>query len=376
MNFNFKEFLLEEELEDITMKDILDIINKKLRMWKKDSSGDSLTFNHADSGKIITFYCTPILRHKWKDTIERIIGEYFQKFGCQLIPAPTSKHSIGRTDVKYNSIKKGKEIVVCSFEYAYPIGTYKQRGATFELECAANLNNDIVKYAKQYGCKLNSDEPYIPILDSKNQIWLVKHFRKIEKTPKADICGVDVSGNDCIFISLKDGQKADDFQQYSGISDRSSTKISNSNSTEEFVNSVKKYLNKKNKKNIKSDTVVYNISGQMYNTDIPVTPDVAKDAVYGSDSNSGKKGINNVDFLIQGLANIKPTSKQLFDTEVPIFQISGPHIYFFPNLPDKEYTPTYGVSKRSNMITKGIKYARFGIYSKKFAEKGVNLAKK
>jgi hypothetical protein len=58
-------------------------------------------------------------------------------------------------------------------------------------------------------------------------------------TPKSDFHLVDIDGNECVWISHKDGKTAKDFQQWGGISERKEPLIFNHKETKKFIADLK-----------------------------------------------------------------------------------------------------------------------------------------
>jgi len=128
---------------------------------------------------------------------------------------------------------------------------------------------------------------------------------------KADFVGIDKEGKPKFYISHKEGSEADNFQQYSGISERGAgTKISSHEEVVAFVRKVDELIEEgkeefKQKQQNKTDP--YNTTYYAAIKDLQLK----KYAVFGKNCDKGpaSPGVDNIDFFAQGNIVLKSDIK-------------------------------------------------------------------
>lgn len=358
----FLQFLKENEDKEftLTVEDVLQKVEGWLPKWERSSSGENLTYTRRN--KNIKFFVSLPKRKYWMDFLFKKLNEYLAPYGCNVyVDEENTNYQSGIINAEYD------DVLFVRFELALPSGQ-KSAGVGNEFFQLESLNKLIVKNARQYGCATDDNKAFLPILDSDSETHLVTHFKRIEGNHKADICGVDVDGNECIFISVKD----DRFQHYSGLSPRSSEKITNNVSTKRFIEKVASVFRTVND----DGRTKPSFKGHLISSE-PVPPEVANIALFGKEYGSDEKGIDNVDFLIYKSAQLQKTDKYFNGDipNVPVFKISGTFVHSSGDIPmDETMKPHYAVRRSSDASGRndfGVVGALFCIAPKNFATKTI-----
>lgn len=158
--------------------------------------------------------------------------------------------------------------------------------STRTQDTTAKQDEQIASVAYQMdSIKDNTGLDYVSI-EINNNIYNVKHIKRLNEKSKADFCFVDLNGNEIGFVSHKDGNSPKSFQQWSGTSHRFQEEVFNHVETQDFIKTLK----------------------DKFPLGLPPTSSVArrisderlkKIAVFGNDF--GKEfGKNNVEAVMQG----------------------------------------------------------------------------
>jgi hypothetical protein len=126
---------------------------------------------------------------------------------------------------------------------------------------------------------------YVPI-KIKSKIHKVVKAESTPGTPKSDFHLINEKGEECVWISHKDGKSAKDFQQWGGISERKEPLIFNHKETQKFIADLKAVY----PKGLPSATTLYR---HIKDTHLKML------SVYGN-SYGGTLGQQNVSILLQG----------------------------------------------------------------------------
>lgn len=180
-----------------------------------------------------------------------------------------------------------------------------------------------------------------------NVYEISKHDNNVDK---ADIKFLDVKGRAIAWASLKKGTSPKDFQQWSGISDRTSTFISSHNETKQFISKVREL--KENSQDNTQSTYTKKIND----------PKIKNIAIFGKDSidNAQKKTPNNVNTIIQD-----EYTKMKIVKQNNYYIITGDLLIRNNTLPDS-YDPTFFARPDSRRNDAGIEKTRLGIFPRDY----------
>lgn len=158
-------------------------------------------------------------------------------------------------------------------------------------------------------------------------------------TPKSDFEILDDNGQSIIFISHKDGNKSNDFGQWSGMTNYLDyPEITN------FIADVKKKVGKRMPP---KTTFARPLKSRA----------LQNKACFGKDYGLNNFNINNVTCILQGVINFKKVGN--------IFNLVADKIWLNGNTPSVEYTPTLmAIYKGKSRRDFQIEGARFSIYPK------------
>jgi len=180
-------------------------------------------------------------------------------------------------------------------------------------------------------------------IDIKIQNNLYTNIVKAEstpKTPKSDFSLINADGEQVVWISHKDGTDAKGFQQWGGITGAESR---DSAEVKEFVKLINAELENQNLTEFpRKQTWAVPLSN----------PELALKAVYGKDFGSNF-GINNVQLVIQGLANLIPLKNY--------YTLDSHRVLYNGQVPTDGYTPMLMVRYLSDRANLGIRFARASI---------------
>tara|TARA_A100001035_G_C27737874_1_gene480014 strand:- start:53 stop:1345 length:1293 start_codon:yes stop_codon:yes gene_type:complete len=177
----------------------------------------------------------------------------------------------------------------------------------------------------------------------------------------ADFVGIDVYGEQQCFISHKDGQRAKDFQQYSGISSKAGDNIYNAKETKRF-------------REIIANKESSDFDNQSFSLDIKGNPQLQIRSVLGPNWNGGgtDPGENNCTHFMQGYVEVIRQKKYNKGTLAQItirFGNKNIHASDINSLiMDDDYAPTLGARKTNEdrSVTSDdneVKNVRGGIFS-------------
>lgn len=168
-------------------------------------------------------------------------------------------------------------------------------------------------------------------------VYDVSSIEKTKKSPKSDFHFLDIKGNEIVWISHKDGKRASDFQQWSGITEPS---IIADDEVKNFVATIK---------------LVFPLG---IDKGVTVARKIANDnlkmkSVYGV--NYGKSfGQQNVTLVMQGPIDIHPAGKY--------YKISANHVLLNGDDSREDYEPALMAMYKSDRSQFNVKNARFAIY--------------
>lgn len=170
--------------------------------------------------------------------------------------------------------------------------------------------------------------------------------QRSSRDPKSDFSLIDINGTPVGFISHKDGERADSFQQYGGVTDKDIYNvIKDSAEFQQFVADLKSAYP----------------DGLPRRTTLarPVKDkDVARKVIYGYKfKTSGDRGINNVDEFHQGTMKLTKVRGELY-------KIDSHHKETHPAIPTGEYSPIYQARYDSGRGNLGVKNSRIGVFAK------------
>ena len=177
----------------------------------------------------------------------------------------------------------------------------------------------------------------------------------------ADFVGIDGDGEQKCFISHKDGQRAKDFQQYSGISSKAGNNIHNAKETKRF-------------REIIANKESSDFDNQSFSLDIKGNPQLQIRSVLGPNWNGGgtDPGEDNCSHFMQGYVEVIRQSEYKTGTLAQITirfgekNIHASDINSF--IMDDDYAPTLGARKTNEdrSVTSDdneVKNVRGGIFS-------------
>lgn len=158
-------------------------------------------------------------------------------------------------------------------------------------------------------------------------------------TPKSDFEILNDNGQSIIFISHKDGTKANDFGQWSGM-----TNYLNYPEITKFVSDVKRKVGRR-----MPPKTTFSRSLR--------SKDLQNKACFGKDYGSNNFGINNVTCILQGTIELKKVGN--------VYHLTANKIWLNGNTPTVDYTPALmAIYKGKSRRDFQIEGARFSIYPK------------
>ena len=162
----------------------------------------------------------------------------------------------------------------------------------------------------------------------KNQTYDVYDISKTPGTPKSDFHFLDIKGNEIVWMSHKDGNKATDFQQWGGIS-KNVPNTHNHKETKQFLTELKENF----KKGLPpAANVVKNIDDKV----------LKNKSVYGDNFKQGSRQYNkdNVQLVLQG--PVKIVKKGSY------YEVDANHVHVNGQTLTGEYEPTFTAQYRSD----------------------------
>lgn len=174
------------------------------------------------------------------------------------------------------------------------------------------------------------------------KIYHIKSIRKSKASVKSDIEFLDLLDNPIIWISSKKGSTAQGFQQWSGISEKSSSFISSNDETKKFVNTV-------------SEKYPEGIPQELFIRRKITNPDIKKAAVYGKDFKNPQNGEDNVNMVIQGNIRLENIGND-------VYRITGGSVFTNKRIPSGEYDPHFIGRYSSDRNDYKIPKTRLGIF--------------
>jgi hypothetical protein len=226
----------------------------------------------------------------------------------------------------------------------------KGKGSGLKVEDAAlNL------FKSQFTAELQKSEvPYLWITIG-NRTEKVADIVSTPGSPKADFHMLDPDGKEVFWLSHKKGKKANDFQQYGGM-----TEVKDSAEIQQFVKDVQSKLEDPNKFPMK--TAFYREVK---------SKDLINKTLFGKDYTGGvATSRQNIDVLYQGPMNLKSLGREI--KNVPVYTITSNHTIVRGEYPSGDYLPYLYVRPEQIQNQFKIKGARFFIVSKLTAIKNVN----
>lgn len=186
--------------------------------------------------------------------------------------------------------------------------------------------------------KSNLTSSYIPMKIG-NQLYDVSGIQKTQGSPKSDFHFVDLTNKEIVWISHKDGKKATDFQQWSGMTEKG---IIEDKEIKDFIESVKIVYPLGIDKGITVGRTIENKALRMK-------------AVYGIDYGS-TFGKQNVTMVAQGPIDITKSGSY--------YRVCSNHVLLNGEEPKNDYEPIMVAMFRSDRSQFGVNNARFAIYPK------------
>lgn len=169
----------------------------------------------------------------------------------------------------------------------------------------------------------------------------------VPKTPKADFT-LNSGSTPLIFISYKDGSKPTDFQQYSGFKG-----LTEYDEVQKFIDDVKEKTGGEMQSNQR-------FSRKINNNEIKLK------SIYGLFQSTDNFNENNCQILLQGMIILESIKDNTY-------KLDSNYTLVNPSLPDGDYDPYFVVTFRNNRNNLGLLNGRFGIYSKSYASKIVEI---
>lgn len=168
---------------------------------------------------------------------------------------------------------------------------------------------------------------------------------KVAGNAKADFSLIDEEGKPVVFISHKNGTKASDFQQYSGLTE---PEIRENPIVKDFIKDVKELVGDKINP---GSSIVREI------TNVDAAKDLMVLSIYGTDSNtSDEHGTNKCDILAQGMLGVVPTQNGRYS-----LTCTG-SLHYYPEIPAGKHTPALAIVYKGDRSNFGISGARGSIY--------------
>ena len=168
-------------------------------------------------------------------------------------------------------------------------------------------------------------------------------------TPKADFFLLDDKGEQCAWLSHKDGKKSNDFQQYGGLTERGTKgAFKSSAQVNSFIDKLKELFPNGMK------------SGDSVKRDIQLNGDgknIVLKSIYGIDyqTGTGKRGLNNIDEFHQGEMKLIKKGK--------LYIIKSNHSAQHGFIPRDDYKCILYARYSSDMNHFGIKSCRAGVFT-------------
>lgn len=321
---SFKSYLAEASLSktQLDKRDNYEVFATKIR--------DGLPFVTNTGEEVIIGYRDRERNKQLYDEITKkeyqAIVDLFKKGSTIVLPTLDGK------GVRLSSLKKTKEF-----------GSTGRTGTEDEDIQVRRLNGMIQKIMEE------TNMPYVSIKIAGEKHKIVR-FEKTSGTPKSDIHGIDVKGNQVIWLSLKKGSSPKHFGQYGGMTPKGERIIAETREAEEFVDAVKEWL----KNNQNDDSVMpraTTLSRKISDEKIKGV------SVYGSKYGDRSYGKDNVQMILQGKLSLVESGEDYVIT-------SSSHNETNPRIPKGQYEPVFmamykGVNERKNY---GIRGARFSVY--------------
>jgi len=359
----------------LSSSEIIDKIEKKLK---------SLRFKYTISG---TSVVTITIKNSDRNDALGEIKEFLDnKIEYQILKYGKPGYRRSESTLGYISIDKkyfqsNKKITEIRVVFKYTDGADKKITAEWNSLLITRVFKDHpeLKRSTQYRGEIivmNKINKMIDKADDGNPITLKikeKYYNNVaglvggKALAKADFVIVNMDGEEIGFLSHKKGDDARSFQQYSGISKLAGLDIHEHKEVKGFHRKLNSIL-EKNKKGseddfskilnsfLKSNTEKdYNAIYQKIEDD-----DLKKKAIFGKNNGRVKKGMDNVDFFIQG----DPT----FEPKPPLTQgkYKGQKVLFMKfttktvsnntlrGLENEEYTPVIGARKDLGRTISGV----------------------
>tara|TARA_B100000902_G_C27154362_1_gene835367 strand:- start:72 stop:1064 length:993 start_codon:yes stop_codon:yes gene_type:complete len=188
----------------------------------------------------------------------------------------------------------------------------------------------------------------LPMLVGGREI-LVSGVGQPSGTPKADFFLLDDKGEQCAWLSHKDGRKSNDFQQYGGLTPRGTKNaFKQSIQVNSFIDKLKELFpnGMKSGDSVKRDLVL-NKDGK----------DIALKSIYGINyqTGSGNRGLNNIDEFHQGEMKIFKKRGR--------YMIKSNHSAQHGFIPKDDYKCIFYARYSSDMNHFGIKSCRAGVFT-------------
>lgn len=178
-------------------------------------------------------------------------------------------------------------------------------------------------------------------------------------TPKSDFHMMDENGNEVFWISHKKGSKANDFQQYGGMTE---LKNENSKDMQAFVDSINKELQEIGATDKFPMKTAFARPVKDKNIQLKT--------LFGKEFKSGgASSRQNIDVLYQGPMKLKKIGNK---SNFPLYTITSNHTELHNTVPKGDYEPWYYVRPEQAKKQFGIPGARFFIVAKATAVKNRN----
>jgi hypothetical protein len=249
------------------------------------------------------------------------------------------------------SLNNGVQIV------AKPLGRKNVKEA--EEKATGDLDRLIKKAVKENGGSIKvkiGKQTIANVVKAKSE--------QIKGEPKADIALIDESGEEVGFISHKKEGGAAAFQQYSGLSEKSSEKIYNNKQVKSFIDDIYDYMEENYDTNIAS-------SGMSFKREVKGNENGKKllgYSVYGSDWNNGNKPFNrnSVHCIGQGDPVLTKRGKAYELTFSEITHYPDDVDWAFEGDYKANFAATFRVGRKIENSDKVLENLRGGIYPELF----------
>jgi hypothetical protein len=268
-------------------------------------------------------------------------NEYFStvKGAVQLIVSDIDQLRIDMDSKGYSQKFKGKTDTNKSIVINYPKDFYKTpefggrgagSGTSAEDVALSALRNSLRKVMNDTGM------PYVNMIVGKNQHKVID-VQTTPGTPKSDFHLINTDGEECVWISHKDGNSAKDFQQWGGVTELNKA-YPNHKEIESFIDAVRTDSNGeldgvKSYRRLIKDKKLINV------------------AVYGVGYGKAA-GRQNVDILLQGPIKLTKSSKG--------YIMKSNHTSYNGDLPTQDYKAAF-FARKADRNNFGIKNSRFMI---------------